>query len=171
MLQGMLRIAEDVSGEIRREIRAFTSRSKSIKTGNLARTFAPTILDKTPGGETVGAMSSKIYAAIQETGGIIRPKRAKWLTIPLSREAAVRGARGFDRLVYIEKTRRGNTILAEVIGNSLKPQFLLRKSVRLEAKRYLEKANHMMQPHIEAQMIRLIENATHHAAKRAKGGG
>lgn len=77
------------------------------------------------------ATTSK-YAKIHQTGGVIKPKNAKYLTIPLTKEAAKRKARSFSKLVLF-KSKKGNLILARLTPKrkSIRPQYVLKKSVNM----------------------------------------
>lgn len=74
------------------------------------------------------------YAAIQEYGGTIKPKNAKWLAIPLTsnarRSVSPRNFSGGLRFVPINETR------ALLVDKSGKAQFALRKSVVIKAQPY-----------------------------------
>lgn len=88
----------------------------------------------------IGSMGV-IYARIQEFGGLIKPKRGKYLAIPLA--AAKTGAgvpryaspRDVPDLVFL-RSKKGNPILAKKVGKGkrarLVPMFVLVTSVTLK---------------------------------------
>ena len=64
--KGTLRVAEDVAGEIRRQV---MQRLSKDPTGDLSRSFKPSILSRSDGSMTVGVFSDLVYAEIQDQGG------------------------------------------------------------------------------------------------------
>lgn len=81
------------------------------------------------------------YANIHEYGGVIVPKSAKALVVPVSPEAAaaLKGAGGNVRslnLVVIPKKDGTGAYLAKVDGEKVTPWFALRKSVKISARPY-----------------------------------
>lgn len=75
------------------------------------------------------------YARIHEEGGTIRPKKGRFLTIPL-RAAMVRTgiARGTARSfanTFVARSRRGALLIFQKTGKSIKPLFALVKSVTI----------------------------------------
>lgn len=78
------------------------------------------------------------YAHIQEFGGVVTPKRAKWLTIPLAAAKTPAGVARFsarDALsrdnVHFIRTKRGRPMIVEMNAKSWKPLFLLVKRVKI----------------------------------------
>jgi len=118
-----------------------------IDTGVLRNSVSYRVeLDKDGGSVSVG-VSGVPYAAMQEFGGTIRPKRARALTIPVAPWAKNRRARDF-KLVLIRRRgqsdggilvnpammKRGQKIPRNAIG------FVLRRSVTIKGKFYLRRA-------------------------------
>jgi hypothetical protein len=70
-----------------------------------------------------------VYARIQDEGGTIIPRKAKWLTIPL------RGVKGIAQNYpdsFIVKSKRGNLLICQRDDRGrLKPLFVLRKQVKI----------------------------------------
>lgn len=79
-------------------------------------------------GTGVHGTKNVIYANIQDTGGLIKAKKAKYLTIPFPGIKGV--ARNFSNTFFL-KSKAGNLILAQALGGKIKPLFLLRKSVMI----------------------------------------
>lgn len=85
-------------------------------------------------------------AALQNFGGVVRPKRAKMLAIPLTKEAKRAGSpRRFKGTLQFVPTRAGNRFLLvgvanlrrKASGNSAVPQFLLVDKVTVPARPFL----------------------------------
>lgn len=133
--KSMLLAAEIAAGEIRSSI--YTT-FKNIK-GGLARSFKTAMLSsKSLGVFRSGAISDLVYAGIQEEGGEILPKR-KYLAQPISYRAKQNAIWPRDvpkKSLYTFISEKGNLILSN--GDDL--AWVLRKSVTLKPKRYLEKA-------------------------------
>ena len=149
-----LRAAQHVVGEIRSTLYETV---KSGSTGGLARSFEATLLGR--GGKVFGAAaaSDSVYARIQDEGGTIYPRTVKRLAIPLhdfGRLAIGKWPRHWapGKLVPI-KSKRGNMILAEIRGTGKRakiiPRYLLKRSVTLSAKGYLETAANRAMPGVE----------------------
>lgn len=65
-----------------------------------------------PHGASAGTVA--VQANIHNAGGVITPKNAKMLAIPLTREAVrADGPRRFPRPLHIIRSRRGNVLLVE----------------------------------------------------------
>jgi len=72
------------------------------------------------------------YANIHETGGVVKPKTAKFLTIPFP--GIFGRARDFNN-TFIAK----NVIFQKTGKDSFRPLFSLKRSVNIPARRYLSK--------------------------------
>ncbi len=72
------------------------------------------------------------YAAIQHQGGVIRPRKAKYLAIPLTKAAQVKSPRDFEN-TYIHK----GVIFLKVDGGKDIALYALKKSVTLPARPYM----------------------------------
>jgi len=85
----------------------------------------------------IGSFGTK-YAHMLEKGGTIRPVRKQYLTIP------VPGVKGWARNypnAFVIKSKKGNLLIVERQGKgNLRPLFILKKSVRIPAFRWLEKS-------------------------------
>lgn len=87
-----------------------------------------------------------IYGAIRQfgtailPGGVLRPKRAKALTIPISPEAYGKRARDFSNTFILRRADDEpgeGLIMLKLASGEAKPLFALRKSVKQEARPYL----------------------------------
>jgi len=86
-----------------------------------------------------------IYARIQELGGVVQARRAKFLAIPLKAMLTPAGvARASPRDVpdtFVLRSRAGNLIIAQRKGRgSLTPLFVLKRQVRINRHPYLAPA-------------------------------
>lgn len=72
------------------------------------------------------------YAAAHEFGAVIRPKSAKFLTIPISPEAVGRSAREFSPKIWLP--RDNPKIMATRRGKELIPLFALKEQVVVREK-------------------------------------
>lgn len=72
------------------------------------------------------------YARIHHEGGIIRPKRAQYLTIPLTPKAKQFTARDYPGETFIRK----GVIFAKD-GDDITPIYALKKEVRMPARPYM----------------------------------
>ena len=136
------RLILSVNGQI------LKTRSGRLK-GGWSRPARATGTDDNPS----AVISSDVaYAAIHEYGGTVRPKRTKWLTIPVGRaltptgQAKVTarmfiadpGSLGYDAS-FFRKTTSGAVILG-VRGKKrqiIEPVFVLRSEVRIPGRRYM----------------------------------
>lgn len=90
------------------------------------------------------AASDSKYARIQNEGGRIQPKRAKFLTVPLPGTPYGAQARDFPDLQFIPIKGR-SPVLAQIQPRKNGPPkvrvlFVLKRFVNLPAKRYVDKA-------------------------------
>jgi hypothetical protein len=79
------------------------------------------------------------YARIQETGGIIKAKNVKFLTIPLKAAMDSRGvpimksARDWSN-TFVAKSKAGNLIIFQRRGAQIVPLYVLKPSVKIPAR-------------------------------------
>jgi hypothetical protein len=107
------------------------------KGGHLANNIAFTVSEGEASwtvviGTGVGGKSSVKYARIQDKGGIVKPVKGQYLTIPFS-WARGRTAKSIPKKqgVFI-KTKKGSLLLAEKRGkDNLMPMFTLVKQVKI----------------------------------------
>lgn len=143
------------TGTLRRSWQA--GKPGSIKrTENIRAAISPSIV--------VG--SNVKYARIHEYGGTISAKRAKYLTIPLNRQAekmliaaggSVRGIPGLFRTGKV--TGNSGGVLAMRTGRKnakVVPLFALKRSVRIPARPYIRPAVRKARPKIIAAFNRFL---------------
>lgn len=139
MEKGMLRAAEFVVGEIRREI---FDKFPDGRTGELARSYKAQLL-KSGKKVVAGALSDLVYAGIQDRGGTINAK-GKMLAIPVGKGRLLpvgTGPRDVPGLSLIKGKGAEGGLLAKVKKNGkMDVYFVLRSSVTLKGRKYLEAA-------------------------------
>lgn len=142
MNRELFQAAEKGAGIIRETInREWLDRSTwKLSTGNLARSFKPTMLRSGNNRYAAGIFSDVVYAAIHEDGGTIYPSRAKNLAIPLTRTARRVAPMNFPKKLRFAITPLGNKVLAIQMKTKIKPQYLLEPSVQIRGKKYLSKS-------------------------------
>lgn len=89
------------------------------------------------------------YARIHEKGGIIRPRKAKALTIPF------RGVKGRARNypgAFIIRSKGGKAFLVRRQGVGLEWLYTLKQSVRIPARRWLSRTVRDMMPYLQTCM-------------------
>jgi len=79
------------------------------------------------------------YMTVQETGATIRPKRAKFLTVPTDYALDSRGiplkrsAREWGN-TFVARSKKGNLIVFQKRGRGIVPLYVLKKEVRIPAR-------------------------------------
>ena len=107
------------------------------QTGRLTRSIKIVLFAYPAGNGVRGTWGSTDvnYALMQEIGGTIRPKRAKFLAVPISEEAKRAGSpRNLPNLVYVQSVRGQPMLVNENTG---RVHYLLKKSVTIPARPYL----------------------------------
>lgn len=74
------------------------------------------------------------YARIQHEGGVIRPRNAKYLAIPLTPKARLSRARDYHGETFIAK----GVIFEKDESGKITPIYALKKEVTLPSRRYME---------------------------------
>lgn len=117
----------------------------NVRTGSLRRSLQESRAKKviTMGNNVIGTVGTNLkYAAIHEYGGTIRPKRAKWLAIPLKGALTAKGvARGGPRDfkdTFFATSKKGNLILFGRSMGSIIPLFAMKKEVKIPKKPYMK---------------------------------
>lgn len=94
-------------------------------------------------GKGINAVSGSIggvgYLRIHEYSGVVKAKRAKYLTIPLPAALRANGtpikARARDWPgTFVITSKRGNKLICRKDGNGIVPLYLLKRSVRIPAR-------------------------------------
>jgi phage gpG-like protein len=115
-------------------------------------------------GSQVGIVGSNVvYARIQELGGPIRAKHAKYLTIPLDAARTPSGvarapARSWPN-TFVIQGRGGHLIIMQRHGRGIRPLFVLKRSVRLEPNPYFRPALEKNRASIREQFGRDVKLA------------
>lgn len=136
------KVAEMATGVIREQIADWLSDSDwGVSTGRLSRSFKPTFISKSSANDvTVGVFSDLVYAGIHETGGTITPTKGAYLAIPLNRTARRVSPRQYPKKLKYVPLPSGHKVLAIQMKTKIKPVYLLRNRVTLQAKNYLKKS-------------------------------
>ena len=141
MMTALLQAAVHAEGELKQSI---ADTFPSGGTGALARNPKAMLLETKGVVKSAGAFLDLVYALIQDEGGTIKAKTVKNLAIPLSNEAKVPGKwprTWAPKTLFFLKSKRGNKLLAERIGKGrIKPHYLLKPSVTIKGKGYVERA-------------------------------
>jgi len=100
-------------------------------------------------GPDVG-LSEVIYASIQEHGGTIRPKKRKWLTVPLP---GVKGTVSNYPDGFFIKSKAGNLLFVIRKGKyGIQPLFVLKKEVKIPASHWLTQSIKDKQAELEKML-------------------
>ena len=113
------------------------------------------------GTRIIGGVGTNIpYGPTHEFGATIRPKTAKFLTIPLpaAKTKAGRsrgGARSFPN-TFVRRSKAGNLILFQKLGSRIIPLFVLKKMVKIPKRPWLKPAVTKSVPRIVGAISRRI---------------
>lgn len=144
IMDGIERSARLVEANVKRE--QLSGNPVGVRSGRLRSSVRTDLRERTLEAR-VG--TNVHYAPPIEEGATIRPKRAKYLTIPLRAAKTAAGkARGSAREVgaqyestFVRKgKRRGSRILYGKRGNQVTPLFVLVKRVKIKPKRPFQRA-------------------------------
>jgi hypothetical protein len=124
-----------------------------VRSGALRNSIQSRVLVNNDGivgivGSGVRSGKRTAYADIHESGGTIRPKRAKFLTIPTSHAQTPAGVTRFSaRAVFEGRTqydsafiKRGVIFGVNKAAKSITPLFILKREVTVRASGYLSKS-------------------------------
>jgi hypothetical protein len=150
--------------EIERQLKSnISGRFLKVRTGLLRNSIGSKVYENE--GELLGIIGSGVrtgervkYASILETGGTIFPVIAKFLTIPLSGALTPAGvsrgpARSFSN-TFISKN-----IIFQKQGNKVVPLFILKKSVKIPAFRYMQRTVDEVQDKIFSIISNSVQKA------------
>lgn len=102
------------------------------------------------------------YGSIHELGGTIEPRDAQWLTIPMP------GITGYARdyqNTFFAISKNNNLVLFQNEGGSVRPLFVLKKSIEIPARPYLGPALNENAAHL----TKLIGDAVKRGLRRVSG--
>ena len=114
------------------------------RTGSLARSFKTNVLELS-GAMVLMVWTTSKYARIHEFGGIVTPKKSKYLAIPtnaaLTKAGATRYAspRNVPGLSFMQR-KGGLPFMGKVEGGRVRAYFLLRKRVKIPPRLELGKS-------------------------------
>lgn len=158
-VKSVLLLATEATGVLAEEVR---SRLTKRPTGALARSFKARLVSKSAGEISAEAVSRLPYAAQQDQGGTIRPRKARALAIPhpMARIPRGKGPRDYPGLFMIKRDGKSPILaLAKTRGpgrgregpgvlSAIKPMFTLHKSVTQRGVGYVAAAEARMRPRI-----------------------
>lgn len=140
------------------------------RTGRLRASIGSVVTNNDEG--IVGLIGSGVrqgdrvpYANIHETGGILRPKIAKYLAIPLKNALTAAGAlkkkpREWAN-TFVTRSKNGNLFIMQHRGKrglgAVIALFLLKKSVKIPARHYMERTKEAIAPKLLDIMTRSID--------------
>jgi hypothetical protein len=150
MVDGTLEAAQHIDGCIKKTINEMFPKSR---TGDMMRSYSAQFVEEKNGSISAGAFSDLAYARIQDEGGTLKPRDMKYLSIPMRKLPVGKWPRHFAKgALTLIKSKAGNLLLVKFVGKLKKKfdvYFLLRKSVTLKGKNYLDKAESEAQPGVE----------------------
>jgi len=112
-----------------------------------------------------GSQKDVKYAALQEWGGTVKPKKSRHLAIPLP---AARTAAGVSRYpspravpgLFFLKSKAGNLLLVQRDGDKIRPMYVLKDRVTVPARPYLrpalETARKSLIPELQDMMVQAV---------------
>lgn len=162
-LDGAVRVGVDRAALTLQEIvknEKLSGNPLDVRTGTLKRSITYQVAVD---GYSARVGTNVVYARAHEFGAVIKPKNAKFLTIPIgqyrvqSRTARIRSARQVKDLVYIpRKNGEFGGMLGRPKGRgkarSIEPLFLLRKRVTIPPRPFLRPALYDNGPRIAAAL-------------------
>jgi phage gpG-like protein len=108
------------------------------QTGRLRNSINVRAVMNRPGYSELIASTNLAYAPIHHYGGVITPKKAKSLAIPLSKEAMTKRPRDFeDKRLFVMTSKKGTKFLAEKVGETTIRHFVLVKSVKIPERPFM----------------------------------
>lgn len=114
-----------------------TGTSLSRRSGNLISTIRGSVKVYGKSIDDIGgSISAPFYARTHENGATIRPKKAKYLTIPLPAALNANGtpkkrrARDWQN-TFIMKSKAGNLLIVQRNGKDIVPLYVLKTSVKI----------------------------------------
>jgi hypothetical protein len=145
MVTALMAAALHAEGELKQTIAELFSEGG---TGNLSRNPKAMLIETDGAIKSAGAFLDLVYAGIQDRGGVVRAKSVKYLAIPLTKKAATPGKwprTWAPKALTFIKSKKGNKLLVEIRGKGKRakiyPQYVLKRSVAIRGKGYVERAN------------------------------
>lgn len=130
-----------------------------IDTSNYVNSWYVTVLEGSPTKAVAAAATDVIYGPIHEYGGVIKPRNAVFLAIPVGN---LKGSpRQYD--LNLACTRSGQWLLVDQAGNV---QYLLKKAVTIPARPHVRPAIDENKTEINARMAAVIRQGLRRWAKQ-----
>lgn len=130
-----------------------------IKIRTLSRSLHMELVEQTPTQAAVEVGTDLEYGAIHEFGGVIKPRTAKYLAIPVGSRKGSPSSHGDLKL---RKTRGGNLVMVDEGGEV---QYVLKKSVEIPPRPYLRPAADENQAEVAQEMGAVFKQVVEEAAK------
>ena len=117
-------------------------RSRRVSEGRGSKTLIRTAIlmnsiSRRHTGEEATVFTRDLRARIHEFGGVIRPRNAEALTIPIAPEAEGRKARSFKDTFLLAREGQPALIMQRVEGDKPKALYVLQKLVRMPARPFM----------------------------------
>lgn len=122
-----------------------TPNTMARRSGNTMRAVADSVrVQGSKLSDVQGMIGGPVYLRIHEYGGTIRPKRAKYLAIPLPEALDSRGVpkrRGPRdwKNTFVAKSKKGNLLIFQKRGKDIVPLYALKSEVRIPARLGMKK--------------------------------
>lgn len=147
------KVARETGLRMEREGKLNATRRLNKRTGNLRDSIIAPVQPDPDGlvvalsaGRPVQGAADVVYARIQEYGGVVTPKRVKWLTIPdealqtRAKNTRVPSARDYPGELRFVLDSPVHARLVETVGGETLTRYRLRKKVEIRPKYYLRDA-------------------------------
>lgn len=147
MLELLNRVADKVIADFKQGTRNNPKNAAHLRTrtGYAVRSIRRSVKVATDGRRTyIGSIGGADYLNIQEDGGWVRAKGAKYLTVPLEAAKDSRGvplrakARDWPN-TFVARNGKGNLIIYQKRGRSVVPLYILVKAVYIPARLGMKK--------------------------------
>lgn len=104
------------------------------------------------------------YARIQEFGGTIRPRRSRYLAVPLPNAKTPGGDKRFASPrdvpnLFVITGKSGNPVMMQRVGKQARPMFVLLKQVTIPATFYLTRAMKVVQKDVKKRLPAEVKTA------------
>ena len=150
-----------------------TEKTLSRRSGGLTQSIVESVRVE---GNTLATMrgvigSDKKYARIQETGGTVYPKKAKFLAIPLPSALDSRGLPKRSKPrdwpnTFVARSRKGNLLIFQRRGTLVIPLYVLKSSVYIPPRLGLRKTLDVGIPYfIERAMDQMVKSVVEGSKK------
>lgn len=145
------RAADDIGNKGVEIIQDSIRRNLKRDTGRLSASWKATRSRVEKGTISVSITSDSIYARLQDKGGVQRPVRANFLTIPVH-PTAKRGQAWSHANTGVRRGRNGKLYIIKKGAGRDYPIYRLEKSIRIPGSKYLQKAQRRLRRYVKRRM-------------------